>query len=105
MRLYDRQGQRKYVTPAERNGFLHAADAAPDEVRTFCGTLAYTGCRISEALALTAAHVDRGDGVVVIESLKKRRKGVYRAIPVPPLLLDALDLVHDLRAVRSQPDQ
>jgi integrase/recombinase XerD len=64
MRLYDRQGQRKYVTPAERNGFLQAAGAAPDEARTFCGTLAYTGCRISEALALTAAHVDLGDGVV-----------------------------------------
>ena len=58
MRLYDRQGQRKYVTPAERKGFLLAAAAAPEDVRTFCGTLVYTGCRISEALALTAARVD-----------------------------------------------
>ena len=48
--------------------------------------------------------MDLGDGVVVIESLKKRREGVYRAVPVPPLFLDALDLTHDLRAARSQPD-
>jgi integrase/recombinase XerD len=96
MRLYDLQGQRKYLTPA--------AKAAPEEVRTFCGTLAYTGCRISEALALTAARVDLGDGVLVIESLKKRRKGVYRAVPVPPPFLDALDLAHDLTTARRQPD-
>jgi integrase/recombinase XerD len=103
MRLYDLQGQRKYLTPAERTDFLQAAKSAPEDVRTFCGTLAYTGCRISEALALTAARVDLGDGVLVIESLKKRRKGIYRAVPVPPRFLDALDLAHDLRAARRQP--
>ena len=54
------------------------------------------GCRISEALALTADRVDPGDGVLVFESLKKRRKGVYRAVPVPPDFLDRLRLVHDL---------
>src|ERR1039457_3946320 len=104
MRLYDLQGQRKYLTPAERTDFLQAAKSAPEDVRTFCGTLAYTGCRISEALALTAARVDLGDGVVVIESLKKRRKGIFRAVPVPPRFLDALDLAHDLKAARRQPD-
>jgi integrase len=104
MRLYDLQGQRKYLTPVERTEFLQAAKDAPEVVRTFCWTLAYTGCRISEALALTAARVDLGDGVLVIESLKKRRKGVYRAVPVPPPFLDALDLAHDLRTARRQPD-
>lgn len=54
--------------------------------------LAYTGCRISEALALTADRVDLKDGVLVFESLKKRRKGVYRVVPVPPGFLDTLDL-------------
>jgi integrase len=103
MRLYDLQGQRKYLTPSERASFLQAARIAPEAVRTFCWTLAYTGCRISEALALTAARVDLSDGVVVIESLKKRRKGVYRAIPVPPPFLIALDQAHDLSAARRQP--
>ena len=35
-----------------------AAAKAPREVRTFCGVLHATGCRISEALALTTDRVD-----------------------------------------------
>ena len=31
--------------------------------------------------------------MVVFESLKKRRRGVFRAVPVPPELLDTLDMV------------
>lgn len=105
MDLYDQNGQRKYLTASEREEFLKAAEAAPREVRTFCGVLAYTGCRISEALALTADRVDLKDGVLVFESLKKRRKGVYRAVPVPPAFLDTLDLVHNLRAAKKRKDR
>ncbi len=105
MNLYDQDGQRKYLTPDEREEFLKAAEAAPREVRTFCATLAYTGCRISEALALTADRVDLKDGVIIFESLKKRKRGVYRAVPVPPAFLDALNLVHDLRATKKRKDR
>ncbi len=59
-------------------------------------------CRLSEALALTADRVDLAAGVLVIESLKKRRTGVYRAVPVPPALLDALDMVHGIRELQTQ---
>ena len=97
MELFDASGRRKYLTPAQRQEFLRAAEAAPREVFTFCGTLVHTGCRISEGLALTGSHVDIAAGVLVIESLKKRRTGIYRAVPVPPALLDALDLVHGIR--------
>src|SRR5580692_12218997 len=99
MQLYDITGQRKYLTPAERQEFLRAAENAPRAVRTFCATLAHTGCRLSEALALTAARVDVGAGVLVFESLKKRRKGIYRAVPVPPDFLETLEAVHDLGAI------
>ncbi|HEY4359727.1 MAG TPA: tyrosine-type recombinase/integrase [Bryobacteraceae bacterium] len=99
MNLFDVHGRRKYLTPEERQAFLNAADNAADEVRTFCGTLGYAGCRISEALALTGTRVDRVAGVLVIESLKKRRKGIYRAVPVPRVLLDALHDVHNLGEV------
>src|SRR5271155_4747044 len=98
MRLYDHAGQRKYLTPGERREFLRAAENAPLTVRTFCATLAHTGCRLSEALALTAARVDVGAGVLVFESLKKRRKGIYRAVPVPPAFLEMLEAVHNLGA-------
>ena len=103
--LYGPTGQRKYLTPAERREFLQAAETASREVLTFCWTLAYTGCRISEGLALSADRVDLKDGVLVFESLKKRRRGVYRAVPVPPVLLDSLDVVHDLQTARKQQDQ
>jgi integrase/recombinase XerD len=83
MSLYDQNGQRKYLTPAERDMFLQAADEAEREVRTLCGTLVHTGCRISEALALSADRVDLRAGVVIFESLKKRKRGVYRPVPVP----------------------
>lgn len=105
MHLYDQNGLRKYLTPAERRGFLDASEAAGGEVHTFCGTLTYTGCRISEALALTAGRVDIEDGALVFESLKKRRKGVFRAVPVPASFLETLSRVHGLRDLRSQPDR
>lgn len=105
MNLYDRHGHRKYLTPAERQAFLAAAETAPSEVRTFCETLLHTGCRISEALALTADRVDLSDGVLVFESLKKRRKGVYRAVPAPPLFLETLRTVHDLTTLHARLDR
>jgi len=105
MSLYDPKGHRKYLTPTERETFLRAADDAEREVRTFCATLAYTGCRISEALALTADRVDLKDGTLIFESLKKRRAGVYRPVPVPPALMDALNMVHDIRAAQKRRDR
>jgi len=97
MQLHTADGARKYLTAGERDAFLREAERADRQVRTLCMTLAYAGCRLSEALALTADRVDLAAGVLVIESLKKRRTGIYRAVPVPPALLDALDLVHGIR--------
>src|SRR3954467_5634566 len=102
MQLYDAEGRRLYFTEDERRAFVAAAAQAPREVRTFCGVLHATGCRISETLALTAQQIDLSGRVVVFESLKKRRRGVYRAVPVPPELLDALDLVHDIREAQRR---
>ena len=58
---------------------MAAAAKAPREVRTFCAVLHATGCRVSEALALTADRTDLAGRVIVFENLKKRREGVYRA--------------------------
>ena len=96
MELHDSAGRRLYLTAAERAAFLAAAQSAPHEVRTLCLVLHYTGCRICEALALTRPGVDRAAGVVVFETLKKHRAGVFRAVPVPQAVLDTPDLVHRL---------
>ena len=101
MQLYEPRGQRKYLTPLERDAFLRAALASAPEVRTFWETLAYTGCRISEALAMDPSHIDLEGGVLFLETLKKRRTGVYRAVPVPGPFLKRLDLVHNVRTTQQ----
>src|ERR1051325_3195628 len=102
MQLYDAEGRRLYLTEDERRAFVTAAAKAPREVRTFCGVLHATGCRISEALALTANRGDLSGRVIVVESLQKRKRGGFRAVPVPPELLDALDLVHGIREAQRR---
>ena len=104
VQLYDREGRRKYLTADERRAFLRSAEKAPRQVRTLCLVLAFTGCRISEALDLCPKRIDLEAGTIVFESLKKRRKGIYRAVPVPPHVIDALDLVHGVREAREGRD-
>lgn len=99
--LYDPEGRRKYLTIAERQAFLRAAQRLSDHERTFCNVLAYTGARLSEVLALTPQRIDFAARIVIFESLKKRRRGVYRAIPIPPAVLDELDLVHGIRVAQQ----
>jgi integrase/recombinase XerD len=100
--LVDGQGRRKYFTADERKAFLSASVNAPPEVRSFCGVLLYTGCRISEALALTVKDVDLSEKCIVLKCLKKRHAVVFRKVPVPPDLLDTLDMVHRLRQLRKK---
>tara|TARA_R110000772_G_scaffold152179_4_gene262974 strand:- start:4578 stop:5174 length:597 start_codon:yes stop_codon:yes gene_type:complete len=88
--LYDHKGQRKYLTMKERKQFLKAAKDENEAIYTFCWVLHETGCRISEALELTPERIDRSGGVIVFESLKKRRHGVYRAVPVSDDLIKQL---------------
>ncbi len=90
--LYTRAGERKYLNAAERLRFIAAAKVYPrPDIAALCLTIAYTGCRISEALALSPASVDAESGFVAVRSLKKRKKTiVVREIPVPPDLLNIL---------------
>lgn len=99
MRLYDRQKRRLYINAVERERFLIAAMRAPAEVRTFCLTLLYTGCRISEALELSPSSVQVDDRVITIRSLKKREKLEMREVPVPKVLADDLNRTHTIKAL------
>jgi len=82
--LFHSDGSRKYLTREERTAFLEASRRFPCDVETFCHVLAYSGCRLAEALALTADRVDLKTHNLTFETLKKRKRGVYRAVPVPP---------------------
>lgn len=99
MNLYDLKGQRLYLTSNEREDFIEAAKNAPREIRTFCFALHYTGCRISEALALTPKLVDFSEKALVFKTLKKRGKVLHRAVPIPDEVLDTIDMVHGLTEV------
>ena len=102
MQIVNEKGERLYFTEEQRKALLAAAAKAPREVRSFCSVLCYTGCRISEALALTAKSIDLSAKVIVIESLKKRKAGVHRQVPVPPELLDIMDMVHGIREIQKK---
>ncbi len=96
--LLTSSGKRKYLTQNEQERFLAAASELDSaEVRTFCMTLAYTGCRISEALELTPEHIDLSAKAVRFRTLKQRGKAVYRSVPVPDEYLDALKMVHTIQ--------
>lgn len=89
--LFNRTGQRKYLVSCERLAFVRAAVGENDAIASFCLTLALTGARISEALALTGERVDLVDRVLVFDTLKRRRRGVFRAVPVPHILLELIE--------------
>jgi integrase/recombinase XerD len=95
--LYAHDGRRKYLTPAELERFIAAALAHPrPEVATLCLLLAYTGCRISEALALRGWSFDLTERSVAIRTLKKRGVFAVREVPLPDDLISRLTVVHRL---------
>ena len=95
--LHDERGRRKYLVPDERWKFLNTALKIGGEVGTFCAVLAFSGARISEVLSLTSERLDDGNCAINFETLKRRRRGVIRAVPVPQKLLHLLNQVHAFR--------
>lgn len=83
------QGLRKYVNEPEWRHFLAAASELDPSDRAFCNVLAYAGCRVSEALALTGQHVDTEECALTFRTLK-RRMMTFRTVPVPAWLLEDL---------------
>jgi len=70
----------------------------------FCLTLAWSGARISEVLAISPVAIDVESGVIAIETLKRRRRGIVRQVPLPLDLLTTLDRLFGLAAARRDPE-
>jgi integrase len=102
MTLFTDIGERKYLTSAERQTFYGCLAVLDDlKDRSFCEMIFWTGCRPSEALALSAINIDVAERVVVIRSLKKRGelKGRhYRPVPVPGEFIERLADIHGLHS-------
>jgi integrase/recombinase XerD len=87
--VFDHAGRRKYQNADERRRLLAMADCLSADRRALCYVLAFTGCRISEALALRRDQIDTDPPSLRFRTLK-RRKLVFRMVPIPPELLDQL---------------
>ena len=90
MSPYAPDGSRKYLNADERGRFIRAANTAHISTRSLCLTLAFTGCRISEALALRSCDIQYQAKVLSIKTLKKRGAMKVREVPVPDSLLETL---------------
>jgi integrase/recombinase XerD len=97
MSLYASTGGRKYLNAGDRERFVEAAGRAPPDVRLFCYMLRWSGARISEVLALTPSSIDFDAGVAIVQTLKRRKPGVIRHVPLPRELIDQLDQFFQLR--------
>lgn len=86
---YDWAGHRKYVNEGEHAIFLAEADQLEPKWRTLCYVYAFTGCRASEALELSIHRLDQQSAKLIFRTLK-RRKLVFRAVPIPPDLVGML---------------
>jgi len=104
MSLYGSSGGRKYLNAAERRRFIKAANRADPETRLFCLVLGWSGGRISEILALTPAAIDIESGVASIETLKRRKRGIVRQVPLPRDTLRHLNRFFKLRLLQRDPD-
>lgn len=102
--LYEPTGGRKYLNAAERRRFTQAARRAPLEVQLFCIVLSLSGGRISEILALTPAAIDIDSGVANIITLKRRRRGLVRQVPLPRKVLGELNAAFHLRRRQRHPE-
>lgn len=87
--VHDTSGHRKYLTADETRRFLLQADRLAADLRALCYVLAYSGCRVSEALDLSDHRLDPERGVLTLRTLKRRHVR-FRTVPIPPALMDLL---------------
>ncbi len=103
MQLYDKRCQRLYLNAEERRRFLSAALLEPARRRTLCLTLFYTGCSVSEALALTHTQVQTYARTLTPRSLKSRGQRTYREVPIPQEPVDELKAAFCLITAQMDP--
>jgi integrase/recombinase XerD len=81
--LFSSTGARKYLSEAERRRFRNAVSTLGSRQRLFCKVLFWSGGRISEILALTPGAIDIDNGSIALVTLKRRKQGHVRQVPLP----------------------
>ncbi|OIQ19385.1 MAG: hypothetical protein BM557_06310 [Flavobacterium sp. MedPE-SWcel] len=103
--LHSDKGQRKYLNQVERLRFFEVTRDYTTSKKLFCQLLYYTGARIAEIHNLTTGSIDFANGTVVLETLKKRKRGIYREIPLPESLLNDLQGYVDFLSNQNKQEQ
>jgi len=94
--MFDRSGNRKYLSGIERQTFRRVIGTERDlSRRAFLLTLFHTGCRISEALNVAVERIDLTNSAITFETLKRRKPGCFRAVPVPEELISIVRVILD----------
>jgi integrase/recombinase XerD len=101
--LYTARGERKYMNRSERARALQATARLPEDRALFCLTLAWTGARLSEVLALRPIDIQLDDCLISFRTLKRRRLHV-RQVPVPPPFMRTFERHFRLRDRQADPD-
>jgi integrase/recombinase XerD len=100
--LYTSGGSRKYLNSVERKRALAVMAMLRPDQRLFALTLAWTGARISEVLALRPSSFQVEMCTVSIRTLKRRRFSV-REVPMPPALIRAISRRYAFLVRRRDP--
>jgi len=100
--LYTSTAGRKYLNRAERRRALAAMALLPENEALFALTLAWTGARISEVLALTVSSFQIESYVVALQTLKRRAHKV-REVPIPRQLVRRISRNFDIARAQRHP--
>lgn len=103
--LINKKGQRKYLNKEERMRFYVCTFSCKQDQKLFCQILYFTGARIAEVFNLKPGSIDFSNKTVVFETLKRRKKGVFREILLPTFLLDELRIYIDENLSNANEDQ
>ena len=97
IKLYNDSGQRLYVNTEERQRYFESIKEFYSVDRMYLSMLYWTGCRLSEPLNIMPQHIDLSEKCVIINTLKQRRRDIFRKVPLPDIYLNELELVFELR--------
>jgi integrase len=95
------EGKRVERNPAEKEGRGYEGFTENSLEFLYWSDHEATRGERSEALALTPKAIDLNNKAIIIETLKKRKRGVYRAVPVPKGTIHTLDMVHTIREAQK----
>lgn len=102
--LFNIQGERKYLNKAECKRYVQWLCVIENlSERAFCETVYATGCRISEALALTIKRINVEEAFIVFQSKKKRgeQKGRHvRIVPIKRAFAKRLNAIFDVLKIQ-----